>query len=179
MCIRDRLMGWVHRRRDLGGVIFIHLRDREGVMQVVFHEDLDAEVHGKAECLRSEYVAAIEGRVELRSADTINATIPTGEVEVIAGKLWILNESITPPFPMEDSVDVSEDMRLKYRYVDLRRPRMQRNIMLRARVAFAARQYLDSQGFLEIETPFMTRSTPEGARDFLIPSRVQPGTCYA
>src|ERR1035437_9196761 len=100
---RALLMGWVHRRRDLGGVIFIHLRDREGVMQVVFHEDLDAEVHGKAECLRSEYVAAIEGRVELRSADTINATIPTGEVEVIAGKLWILNESITPPFPMEDS----------------------------------------------------------------------------
>jgi aspartyl-tRNA synthetase len=176
---RVLLMGWVHRRRDLGGVIFIHLRDRDGVMQVVFHEDLDATAHGKAECLRSEYVAAIEGRVELRSADTINAAIPTGEVEVIAGKLWILNESHTPPFPMEDSVDVSEDMRLKYRFVDLRRPRMQRNIMLRSRVTFAAREFLDSQGFLEIETPFMTRSTPEGARDFLIPSRVQPGTCYA
>ena len=116
------LMGWVHRRRDLGGVIFIHMRDREGVTQVVFHEDLDSTVHGKAECLRSEYVVAIEGQVELRSADTINATIPTGEVEVVAEKLWILNESLTPPFPMEDTVDVSEDMRLKHRYVDLRRP---------------------------------------------------------
>jgi aspartyl-tRNA synthetase len=176
---RALLMGWVHRRRDLGGVIFIHLRDREGVSQVVFHEDLDATVHGKAESLRSEYVVAVEGRVELRSADTINASIPTGEVEVVAETLWILNEAVTPPFPMEDSVDVSEDTRLKYRYVDLRRPRMQRNIMLRARVAFAAREFLNSQGFLEIETPFMTRSTPEGARDFLIPSRVQPGTFYA
>ncbi len=173
------LMGWVHRRRDLGGVIFIHLRDREGVTQVVFHEDLDPAVHGKAESLRAEYVIAVEGRVELRSADTVNPSIPTGEIEVVASKLWILNESATPPFPMEDSVDVSEDTRLKYRYVDLRRPRMQRNIMLRSRVAFAAREFLYAQGFLEIETPFMTRSTPEGARDFLIPSRVQPGAFYA
>ncbi len=176
---RVLLMGWVHRRRDLGGVIFIHLRDRDGVTQVVFHEDLDATVHGKAECLRAEYVAAIEGKVEPRSADTINSSIPTGEVEVVAERLWILNESLTPPFPMEDTVDVSEDMRLKHRYVDLRRPRMQRNIMLRARVAFAAREFLNSLGFLEIETPFMTRSTPEGARDYLIPSRVQPGSFYA
>jgi aspartyl-tRNA synthetase len=172
-------MGWVHRRHDLGGVIFIHLRDREGITQVVFHEDLDAAVHGKAESLRSEYVMAVEGRVALRSADTINSSLPTGEIEVVAESLWILNEALTPPFPMEDSVDVSEDTRLKYRFVDLRRPRMQRNIMLRSRVAFAAREFLNSQGFLEIETPFMTRSTPEGARDFLIPSRAQRGAFYA
>ncbi len=173
------LMGWVHRRHDLGGVIFIHLRDREGITQVVFHEDLDAAVHGKAESLRSEYVMAVEGRVALRSADTINGSLPTGEIEVVAESLWILNEALTPPFPMEDSVDVSEDTRLKYRFVDLRRPRMQRNIVLRSRVAFAAREFLNSQGFLEIETPFMTRSTPEGARDFLIPSRAQRGAFYA
>ncbi|MEN6604774.1 MAG: aspartate--tRNA ligase [Bryobacteraceae bacterium] len=173
------LMGWVHRRHDLGGVIFIHLRDREGITQVVFHEDLDAAVHGKAESLRSEYVMAVEGRVALRSADTINSSLPTGEIEVVAESLWILNEALTPPFPMEDSVDVSEDTRLKYRFVDLRRPRMQRNIMLRSRVAFAAREFLNSLGFLEIETPFMTRSTPEGARDFLIPSRAQRGAFYA
>jgi aspartyl-tRNA synthetase len=176
---RVLLMGWVHRRHDLGGVIFIHLRDREGITQVVFHEDLDAAVHGKAESLRSEYVMAVEGRVALRSADTINSSLPTGEIEVVAESLWILNEALTPPFPMEDSVDVSEDTRLKYRFVDLRRPRMQRNIMLRSRVAFAAREFLNSQGFLEIETPFMTRSTPEGARDFLIPSRAQRGAFYA
>ncbi|MGH9720451.1 MAG: aspartate--tRNA ligase [Bryobacteraceae bacterium] len=173
------LMGWVHRRRDLGGVIFIHLRDRDGVSQAVFRSDLDPAVHEKAEMLRSEYVVAVEGRVERRSAETVNPNIATGEVEVVAGKLWILNESRTPPFPMEDNVDVSEDARLKYRYVDLRRPRMQRNIILRSKVAFAVREFLHSQGFLEIETPFMTRSTPEGARDYLVPSRVQPGSFYA
>jgi aspartyl-tRNA synthetase len=172
-------MGWVHRRRDLGGVIFIHLRDREGVMQAVFHEDADPEVHQKAELLRSEYVVAVEGQVKLRTPETVNPNIATGEVEVVAEKLWILNESRVPPFPMEESVDVTEEQRLKYRYVDLRRPRMQRNIILRAKVAFAVREYLYSQGFLEIETPFMTRSTPEGARDYLVPSRVQPGSFYA
>ncbi len=176
---RALLMGWVHRRRDLGGVIFIHLRDRDGVAQAVFHEDLDAKVHRKAELLRSEYVVAVEGRVKPRTPDTINPNIPTGEVELVAEKVWILNESNTPPFPMEDTVDVSEDARLKYRYVDLRRPRMQRNIILRSRISFAVREYLYSQGFLEIETPFMTRSTPEGARDYLVPSRVQPGCFYA
>ncbi len=176
---RVLIMGWVHRRRDLGKVIFIHLRDREGVTQIVFSAGTDEAVHDKAEALRSEYVVAIEGRVALRTADTINAAIPTGEVEIVAEKVWILNESRTPPFPMEDTVDVSEDARLKYRYVDLRRPRMQRNIMLRSKVAFAVRQYMDAQGFLEIETPFMTRSTPEGARDYLVPSRVQPGNFYA
>jgi aspartyl-tRNA synthetase len=173
------LMGWVHRRRDLGGVIFIHLRDREGVTQIVFHADADAAMHQKAELLRSEYVVAVEGRVELRTPETVNPNIATGQVEVVPEKLWILNESRVPPFPMEDSVDVTEEQRLKYRYMDLRRPRMQRNIVLRSKVAFAVREYLYSQGFLEIETPFMTRSTPEGARDFLVPSRVLPGTFYA
>src|SRR4051794_22519828 len=173
------IMGWVHRRRDLGKVIFIHLRDREGVSQIVFSAGADQAVHDRAEQLRSEYVVAIEGTVSLRTPETINPAIPTGEVEIVAQKVWILNESRTPPFPMEDNVDVSEDARLKYRYVDLRRPRMQRNIMLRSKIAFAVRQYMDTQGFLEIETPFMTRSTPEGARDYLVPSRVQPGTFYA
>jgi aspartyl-tRNA synthetase len=125
------LMGWVHRRRDLGGVFFIHLRDRDGVTQIVFHADASAELHAKAEMLGSEYVIAVEGTVAKRAPETINATLATGEVEVAATKLWILNESRTPPFPMEETVDVKEDARLKYRYVDLRRPHMQRNIMLR------------------------------------------------
>jgi aspartyl-tRNA synthetase len=171
------LMGWVHRRRDLGGVLFIHLRDRDGVTQLVFHGDTEA--HKKVEMLAAEYVIAVEGKVALRSAETVNPAIPTGEVEVVAEKLWILNESRTPPFPMEETVDVKEEARLKYRYVDLRRPQMQRNIILRSKVAFAVRQTLAGLGFLEIETPFMTRSTPEGARDYLVPARVYPGTFYA
>ena len=173
------LMGWVHRRRDLGGVVFIHLRDREGVTQLVFHEDAESDVHKKAEMLASEYVIAAEGTLALRTAENINPAIPTGEVELVVEKLWILNESRTPPFPMEDNVDVKEDARLKYRYVDLRRPRMQHNIILRSKIASAVRQELTDQGFLEIETPFMTRSTPEGARDYLIPARVSPGNFYA
>src|ERR1700680_17629 len=173
------LMGWVHRRRDLGGVIFIHLRDRDGVTQIVFHADAGAELHAKAEMLGSEYVIAVEGTVAKRAPETINPTLDTGEVELVATTLWILNESRTPPFPMEETVDVKEDARLKYRYVDLRRPHMQRNVILRSRIAFAVREYLNNQGFLEIETPFMTRSTPEGARDYLVPSRVQPGSFYA
>jgi aspartyl-tRNA synthetase len=173
------LMGWVYRRRDLGGVIFIHLRDREGVTQIVFRSESDGALHGRAETLRSEYVIAIEGLVESRSADNINPAIPTGEVEVVAEKIWILNTSETPPFPMEEHVDVSEDMRLKYRYIDLRRPHMQRNLMLRSRITLEARQELYGQGFLEIETPFLGKSTPEGARDFLVPSRVQNGSFYA
>jgi aspartyl-tRNA synthetase len=176
---RALLMGWVHRRRDLGGVIFIHLRDRDGVTQLVFHADAGAEVFRKAEALGSEYVIAAEGTVAQRTAETVNAALPTGEVELVVEKLWILNESRTPPFPMEETVDVKEDARLKYRYVDLRRPHMQRNIMLRSKISFAVREFLYSQGFLEIETPFMTRSTPEGARDYLVPSRVQPGSFYA
>ena len=176
---RAILMGWVHRRRDLGGVIFIHLRDRDGVTQLVFDESSDPAIHAKAEMLAAEYVVAAEGRVKLRSDDTINPTIETGKVEIAVEKLWILNESRTPPFPMEDTVDVKEEVRLKYRYVDLRRPRMQRNIMLRSKIAATVRQVLNGMGFLEIETPFMTRSTPEGARDFLVPARVSPGNFYA
>jgi aspartyl-tRNA synthetase len=173
------LMGWVHRRRDLGGVIFMHLRDREGVTQALFREDLDSAVHARAEEVRPEYVVAVEGTVALRTAETINPNLATGEIEVVASKIWILNDSRTPPFPMEEEVDVAEDVRLKYRYVDLRRPHMQRSIILRSKLSFAVREYLYSRGFLEIETPFMTRSTPEGARDYLVPSRVYPGCFYA
>jgi aspartyl-tRNA synthetase len=173
------LMGWAHRRRDHGAVIFIDMRDRTGHSQAIFHEDVDPKVHQRAEEVRAEYVIAVEGVVALRSKETVNPNMPTGEVEVVASKIWILNESKTPPFPMEEHVDVSEDARLKYRYVDLRRPQMQRNIILRSKIAFAVRQQLTNLGFLEIETPFMTRSTPEGARDYLVPSRVQPGTFYA
>jgi len=173
------LMGWCHRRRDHGAVIFIDLRDRTGHSQAVFHEDVDAAVHSRAEAVRAEYVVAVEGTVEKRAPETVNPNMPTGEVELVASKIWILNESRTPPFPMDESADVSEDARLKYRYVDLRRPQMQRNVMLRSRISFAVRQFLYSQGFLEIETPFLTRSTPEGARDYLVPSRVQPGSFYA
>jgi aspartyl-tRNA synthetase len=173
------LMGWVYRRRDLGGVIFIHLRDREGVTQIVFRAESDAGLHGRAESLRSEFVIAIEGTVEKRTADNVNPNIDTGEVEVVAERLLILNTSETPPFPMEEHIDVNEDVRLKYRYVDLRRPHMQRNIILRSRISLAARQALYDQGFLEIETPFLCKTTPEGARDFLVPSRIQNGTFYA
>ena len=173
------LMGWVHRRRDLGGVLFMHLRDREGITQLVFRQDSDPHVLARAGEVRSEYVIGVQGTVIKRSADTVNPALATGEVEVDVSKIWILNESRTPPFPMEDDVDVSEEARLKYRYVDLRRPRMQRNIILRSKISFAVRQTLYERGFLEIETPFMTRSTPEGARDYLVPCRVQPGTFYA
>jgi aspartyl-tRNA synthetase len=176
---RALLMGWVHRRHDLGGIVFIHLRDRTGITQIVFHEDAAAELHQKAESVRSEYVIAVEGRVALRSPETVNPNFETGAIELLADKLWIFNESLTPPFPMEEAVDVSEEVRLKYRYVDLRRPHMQRNIILRSKIAFAAREMLTSLGFLEIETPFMMCSTPEGARDFLVPSRVQRGSFYA
>ena len=176
---RAVLMGWVHRRRDLGGLLFVHLRDREGVTQLMFDASRDPEAHARAQQLSSEYVIAVEGEVEARSEETVNPSIPTGQVEVAVDKVWILNESRTPPFPLEDNTDVKEDVRLKYRYVDLRRPRMQRNIMMRAKIAFGVRQALYDQGFLEIETPFMTRSTPEGARDYLVPSRVQPGSFYA
>ncbi len=173
------LMGWVHRRRDLGGVLFMHLRDREGITQLVFRQDSDAQVLARANEVRSEYVIAAEGMVIRRTPETVNPALATGEVEVAVSRIWILNESRTPPFPMEDEVDVSEEARLKYRYVDLRRPRMQRNIILRSKISFAVRQTLYDRGFLEIETPFMTRSTPEGARDYLVPCRVQPGTFYA
>ena len=172
-------MGWVHRRRDLGGVIFIHLRDRDGVTQIVFHADTGRSASQEAEMLGSEYVDRGRRHGGQAHARDHEPESRTGEVEVVAEKLWILNESRTPPFPMEETVDVKEDARLKYRYVDLRRPHMQRNIMLRSQISFAVREFLYGQGFLEIETPFMTRSTPEGARDYLVPSRVQPGSFYA
>jgi aspartyl-tRNA synthetase len=173
------LMGWVHRRRDFGGLVFVHLRDRDGITQIVFDASKNPDAHKRAEELSAEFVIAVEGLVERRTADTVNSNIATGEVEVAVSKLWILNESRTPPFPLEDDVDVKEDVRLKYRFVDLRRPHMQRNIMMRSRITLAIRQALYARGFLEIETPFMTRSTPEGARDYLVPSRVQPGSFYA
>jgi aspartyl-tRNA synthetase len=176
---RAVLMGWVHRRRDHGGVVFVDLRDRYGLTQVVFHEDIDPAVHSRAELVRPEYVVAVEGDVKPRGAGAVNPNLATGEIEVVAARIWILNESRTPPFPMEDQVDVAEEVRLKYRYVDLRRPHMQRNIVLRSQISFAVRQSLYEQGFLEIETPFLGRSTPEGARDYLVPCRVNPGTFYA
>ncbi len=176
---RALVMGWVHRVRDLGGLLFMHLRDREGITQILFRSGADADLLARAAQIRSEFVIAVEGEVEMRSAETINPAIATGEVEIVVDRLWILNTSKTPPFPLEDNVDVNEEMRLKYRYVDLRRPRMQRNIILRSKLAFAVREYLYSQDFLELETPFLTRSTPEGSRDFLVPSRLNQGMFYA
>jgi len=176
---RALLMGWVHRRRDLGSLIFIHMRDRGGVTQVVFNTEKQPDAHRRAQLLRSEFVVAVEGPVVRRSAETVNPSLETGEIEIAAEQLYILNESRTPPFPIEEDLSVAEDTRLKYRYIDLRRPHMQRNMILRHRVNFAIRESLNGQGFLEIETPFMTRSTPEGARDFLVPSRLQLGNFYA
>jgi aspartyl-tRNA synthetase len=176
---RAVLMGWVNRRRDLGNIIFIDLRDRTGVTQVVCNREVNPAAHAKAELLRNEYVIAAIGKIKLRDADTINKNIPTGEVELVADDIRILNESKLPPFLPSDTALTNEETRLKYRYIDLRRDVMQFNIETRDKVAKAIRDYLASQGFLEIETPFMTRSTPEGARDYLVPSRVQPGTFYA
>src|SRR6201987_1567167 len=173
------LMGWVNRRRDLGNLIFVDVRDRSGITQVVFSEESNAAVHEKAELLRNEFVIAVIGTVKLRDANTINKNIPTGEVELVADELRILNDAKHPPFLPGDTALANEEMRLKYRYIDLRRDPMQYNIELRHKVALAIRDYLSAQGFFEIETPFMTRSTPEGARDYLVPSRVQPGSFYA
>ena len=173
------LMGWVNRRRDLGSIIFIDLRDRTGVTQVVFNKELNAAVRDKAELLRNEYVIAVIGKVRQRDPNTVNKNIATGEVELVVDELRILNESKQLPFLPSDAVLPNEEMRLKYRYIDLRRDAMQFNLEMRHKVAKAIRDYLSSQGFLEIETPFMTRSTPEGARDYLVPSRVQPGSFYA
>src|SRR5450755_3626480 len=173
------LMGWVNRRRDLGNLIFIDIRDRSGVTQVVFNKERDPAIHQKAEALRNEYVVAVIGTAKQRVPDTVNKNIATGEVELIAEELRILNESKQPPFLPSETDLPNEEMRLKYRYIDLRRDAMQYNIELRHKVALAIRNYLSAQGFFEIETPFMTRSTPEGARDYLVPSRVQPGSFYA
>jgi len=173
------LMGWVNRRRDHGNLLFIDLRDRTGVTQVVLNAERDAAIHEKAGSLRNEYVIAVIGTVKLRDANTVNPNMPTGEVELVADELRILNESKLPPFLPSDTALTNEETRLKYRYIDLRRDVMQFNIETRHKVAKAIRDYLSAQGFFEIETPFMTRSTPEGARDYLVPSRVQPGTFYA
>jgi aspartyl-tRNA synthetase len=173
------LMGWVNRRRDHGNLLFIDLRDRSGVTQVVVNAERDAAIHEKAAALRNEYVIAVTGTVKLRDANTVNKNMATGEVELVAEELRILNESKLPPFLPSDTALTNEETRLKYRYIDLRRDVMQFNIELRHKVAKAIRDYLSGQGFFEIETPFMTRSTPEGARDYLVPSRVQPGTFYA
>ncbi|MXY69723.1 MAG: aspartate--tRNA ligase [Acidobacteriia bacterium] len=175
------LMGWVHRKRDLGGLLFLHLRDRSGISQVVFNAETHPEPHALAEALRSEYVIAVEGPIIRRSEETYNPNLDTGTVELVAEKLTVLSTSKTPPFQLdeEDRTSVGEDTRLKYRYIDLRSPRMQRNIRLRHEINAAVRKSLSEQGFLEIETPFMTRSTPEGARDFLVPSRIQLGSMYA
>src|SRR6202162_78645 len=173
------LMGWVNKRRDLGSLLFIDLRDRTGVTQVVFNTERDRAIHAKAETLRNEYVIAVTGTVKLRDANTVNQNSPTGEVELVAEELRTQSESNLPPFLPSDTAWTNKETRLKYRYIDLRREAMQFNIELRHKVAKAIRDYLSGQGFFEIETPFMTRSTPEGARDDLVPSRVQPGTFYA
>ena len=171
------LMGWVHRRRDLGNLIFIDVRDRGGIAQIVFNKELGATVHARAEELRSEFVVAIRGRVARRAKP--NPELPSGEVEVFASELHILNTAKTPPFVIEDEVTANEETRLRYRYLDLRRPQLQRNLALRHRVVLEMRKTLDALGFYEIETPVLTRSTPEGARDYLVPSRVHHGHFYA
>ncbi len=171
------LLGWVHRVRDLGGVLFIDIRDREGVSQVVFRDN--DELLAQAKKLRPEFVIGVKGLVERRSPETVNAKLVTGELEVLARELRLLNEAKTPPFQIAEDSPVSEDVRLKYRYLDLRRPRLQGNIGLRHKVAFAIREEFNRNGFWEIETPILTKSTPEGARDYLVPSRVHPGEFYA
>ncbi|MCK4487203.1 MAG: aspartate--tRNA ligase [Desulfobacterales bacterium] len=173
------LMGWVHRRRDHGGVIFVDLRDREGITQVVFNPELNEEIHRKAGAIRNEFVLAARGTVALRPEGMINPKLKTGEIDVMASELRILNTSRTPPFVLEDDTQVSESICLQYRYLDMRRPVLQKNLMLRHRAAAAIRAYLNNLGFLDIETPFLTRSTPEGARDYLVPSRMNPGEFYA
>lgn len=173
------LCGWVAKRRDHGGLIFIDLRDRSGIVQVVVDPDHAGEDFAKAEAIRSEYVIKVHGVVRLRSEETINPNLATGEVEVVAKELEVLNSAKTPPFYIQNGIDVDENLRLKYRYLDLRRPEMQRNLMLRHKVTKLMRDYMDNHDFCEIETPMLTKSTPEGARDYLVPSRVNPGKFYA
>ncbi len=173
------LMGWVLRRRDHGGVIFVDLRDRNGITQVVFNPENNKEVHAKAHDLRSEWVLAVRGKVMHRPEGMTNTKLQTGEIEIMVEELRILNTSPTPPFPLDEETEVSENLRLKYRYLDLRRPAMAKNLILRHKASHAIRNYLDTNNFLEIETPMLTRSTPEGARDYLVPSRVNAGKFYA
>ena len=173
------LMGWVMRRRDHGGVIFVDLRDRRGITQVVFNPEVDKEVHAKAHQLRSEWVLAVRGRVVARPGDMANPKLATGAIEVLVDELRILNSSETPPFPLDEEVEVADNLRLQYRYLDLRRPEMAANMVMRHKAVMTIRNYLNEQGFLDIETPMLTRSTPEGARDYLVPSRVNAGKFYA
>jgi aspartyl-tRNA synthetase len=173
------LNGWVQRRRDHGGLIFVDLRDRSGFVQLVFNPEINQTAFEIAEKLRNEYVIAVKGKVSVRSEATVNPNIATGEIEVLGLRLDILNEAKTPPIYIAENIDADETVRLRYRYLDLRRPEMQRNIILRHRVTKIARDFLDSKGFLEIETPILQKSTPEGARDYLVPSRVNPGTFFA
>ena len=173
------VMGWVQKSRNKGGIIFVDLRDRSGILQVIFEESqCGAECFEKAGKLRSEFVAAIEGTV-CKRAGAVNENLATGDIEVVASSLRILSESETPPFPIEENSKTKEEIRLKYRYLDLRRPDLQRNLIMKSKVATIARQFMADEGFLEIETPMLTKSTPEGARDYLVPSRVHPGTFYA
>src|SRR6476660_1886921 len=171
------LLGWVHRVRDLGSLVFIDIRDRHGMTQVIVRDN-EALV-ADAKRLRLEFVIAVRGEVEHRTPETVNNKIATGEIEIAAREIRLLNEAKTPPFMISDDAEITEEARLKYRYIDLRRPRMQRNMIMRHRATMAIRQYFDEQGFLEIETPMLTKSTPEGARDYLVPSRVHPGEFYA
>jgi len=173
------LMGWVQRRRDHGGVIFVDLRDKNGITQVVFNPDVDSNVHAKAHAIRNEFVLGVHGRVDHRPDGMVNPKLKTGEIEVLVTELKILNRAQTPPFLIEEDVDVSETIRLKYRHLDLRRPQLQKNIFMRHQASASVRRYLNENGFLDIETPVLTRSTPEGARDYLVPSRVNPGQFYA
>ncbi len=173
------LMGWALRRRDHGGLIFIDLRDREGLAQIVFDPDNCPEAHGKAESIRNEFVVAVKGKVIPRPDGTVNPNLPTGEVEIVVTDCRVLNRSKPLPFTLDDYVDVAESLRLKHRYLDLRRPTLQYNMILRSKVAQYTRRHLTDNGFLEIETPFLTKSTPEGARDFLVPSRIHKGEFYA
>lgn len=174
------LCGWVSRRRDHGGLIFVDLRDRSGLLQIVFDAAaMGEDAFHKAESIRSEYVLAVKGKVRARDAETVNPNMETGEIEVVVSELRILNKAKTPPFYIQDGVDVDETVRMKYRYLDLRRPEMQANIILRHKVAKVMRDFFDANGFLEIETPMLCKSTPEGARDFLVPSRLNPGEFYA
>jgi aspartyl-tRNA synthetase len=172
------LMGWAHRRRDHGGVIFVDLRDREGMVQIVFNPDSGEAVHGEAHKIRNEFVLAVKGTVRKRPQGMENPALKTGEIEVIVSELEIMNESKTPPFSFDEE-EISENVRLKYRYLDLRRPALQQNLFLRSKLAAATRNYFDKNGFIEVETPFLTKSTPEGARDYLVPSRIYKGMFYA
>jgi aspartyl-tRNA synthetase len=173
------LMGWVNRRRDLGKLIFVDLRDRSGLTQIVFDKEFDALSHAKAAVLRNEWVIAVKGRVAPRLAGQENPDLPTGDIEVKVRELKLLNETKVPPFQVDGKIDASEDLRLRYRYLELRRPALFHNLVMRHKIGLAIRNYLNREGFLEVETPFLTKSTPEGARDYLVPSRVSKGSFYA